>query len=895
MHNSIKILLLILLNQTILWPLTIDSVYKSILNHTNDNHTIPNYHYFRPKIGIALSGGGARGFSQIGVLKVLEQNNLPVDYIVGTSIGSIIGGLYAIGYSADQLDSIAKNIDWEYIFALNEEQNRENLFLDQKIIEDRNSLTFRFKNFKLVIPEAISLGNRFNYILQELIWNALYHPQNHFNSIKIPFKAVATDIVEGKSIAIDSGDLIIAIRASSTIPLRYSPVRYENLILVDGGLFQNVPIEELKKINADIYISVNTTSPLWNKNDLNKPWTIADQVVSIMMKKYAEARKIDADFSIEPKLGDILNNDFKNIDSIIKIGEIETTKLILQLKHTYNEKINSKIDNFFNLNNLESKPISQITGFDTNDSLLLTKSLNSTDEFKKTLKDIIISDKYNYIKAIENPQSNKIILTAEILPTIDSISITADNIIELNFITEKVNSFAKNKILNYKNFTQIYELITKLLRSYQYTFANINHINFNKEQKILQFFITPGKLNQIIISGLPENHFIITRELKIKPNKILTLKDLQQSYQNILAIDYIGNLAIQPIQDNNGNLNVIINLNNIGEQSLRLGAKIDNERYTQIGLDLIQENLLNFGTRLSLHLNGGLRNHYIELNTENTRIFETYFTNSFQLFYKKTNRFIYALKPDNNKNAYEYNKIDNLFEESYGITATLGSQIERNGIMKTSIRYEKQTYWFDKSNSSKTYNILPFVVAVIFDTENNSEFPTSGSKLEMSLETSPIKSQNFLPYSKIQFKYTTNYPIGNFNLKPRFNIGFADGTTPIPEYYKLGGQKLFFGMHEDEKLGKQIFLTSLEILWKSSQEIFYDTYLSFRYDLGNVWDNFETIKFKNLYHGIGLALELDIPFGTAIFAVGKSFKLHKNPNAISWGPHLFYFSIGTNL
>lgn len=411
MHNSIKILLLILLNQTILWPLTIDSVYKSILNHTNDNHTIPNYHYFRPKIGIALSGGGARGFSQIGVLKVLEQNNLPVDYIVGTSIGSIIGGLYAIGYSADQLDSIAKNIDWEYIFALNEEQNRENLFLDQKIIEDRNSLTFRFKNFKLVIPEAISLGNRFNYILQELIWNALYHPQNHFNSIKIPFKAVATDIVEGKSIAIDSGDLIIAIRASSTIPLRYSPVRYENLILVDGGLFQNVPIEELKKINADIYISVNTTSPLWNKNDLNKPWTIADQVVSIMMKKYAEARKIDADFSIEPKLGDILNNDFKNIDSIIKIGEIETTKLILQLKHTYNEKINSKIDNFFNLNNLESKPISQITGFDTNDSLLLTKSLNSTDEFKKTLKDIIISDKYNYIKAIENPQSNKIILT----------------------------------------------------------------------------------------------------------------------------------------------------------------------------------------------------------------------------------------------------------------------------------------------------------------------------------------------------------------------------------------------------------------------------------------------------------------------------------------------------
>lgn len=895
--RKLFVILTFILSSNLLLCLSLDSVYKSIIGFTvSKSITIQNYYYFRPKIGLALSGGGARGFSQIGVLKVFEQNNIQIDYIVGTSIGSIIGGLYAIGYNSIELDSIARNIDWQYVFALNENQDRSNLFLDQKIIEDRNFITLRFKDFSFVIPEAISLGNRFTYILQELVWNAIYHPKRCFHTLKIPFKAVATDIVQGKTVALDSGDLITAIRASSTIPLRYSPVRYNDMILVDGGLFQNVPIDELRKIDADIYISVNTISPLLDKNELNKPWTIADQVVSILMKRYAEKNKVKVDYSIEPQLGNILNNDFTIIDSIIKIAESETIKYVDSIKKTFNKKLNDKIDNFLEQNQITLSNITNFKGFERLDSLKLLQSLNSENEFKKALIDIISSDKYNKIEVINhNGYGNPIVLQAEILPTIDSISIIADGIKELDSIISYVNKLKKNKYFNYKNFIDIYESIIKKLRSYSYTFADIYQINFDRKQGILKFKVNPGKLSEIKITGASVKDYLIKRELKVKPGKIVSLKDLQQSFENILSIDYIGNILIEPTQDSAGNVFINLDVTNIGEQTLRLGGRIDNERYTQLSLDLIQENFFNQGTRVLLRMNGGVRNHYVEIKAENSRIYQTYLTNSFKIFYKKINKYIYTLKQDNNRNSYEFIKNDDLFEESYGIIASIGSQIERSGVFKASLRYEKQTYWYDKSQVKSTYNILPLTVAVIFDTENNAIFPTTGSKLEMYLETSPINSSDFLPYSKIQMLYNTNYSFGNYTLKPKFQIGFADGTTPVPEYFSLGGQKLFCGLRENERLGKQIFLTSVELRWKSFKDLFFGTYLSFRYDLGNVWNNFETIKFNSLTHGIGSAISFDTPIGVAQFSVGKSFKLLKNPNAISWGPTLFYFSIGANL
>lgn len=273
----------------------------------------------RPTVALVLSGGGARGLAQIGVLKVFEQCRLPVDYIAGTSIGAIIGGLYAAGYSADSLQNIVRRIDWESLFGLRSERERTNQFLDQRSESDRSFLEMRFSHWKLVIPPSISLGYRISALLQELVWNAPYHSRN-FDFLKIPFRAVATDLVHGQGIVLRSGNLARALRASATVPIQYAPVPYDSLLLVDGGLFANIPVQAVKEFKPDIILVVNTTSPLYSSDMLDNPWRIADQVVSITIMTQNQKSLRAADFVIEPDLEGIQATDFHRTEEIIKRG-----------------------------------------------------------------------------------------------------------------------------------------------------------------------------------------------------------------------------------------------------------------------------------------------------------------------------------------------------------------------------------------------------------------------------------------------------------------------------------------------------------------------------------------------------------------------------------------------
>ena len=141
------------------------SLWSQELSSFEHRIIYPDYESFRPKVALVLSGGGARGISQVGAIEQLELSGIPFDYVVGTSIGSIVGGLLASGYSSFELDSIITGIEWNKIFSVSSTNDRNDLFLDQKVIEDRSLFTLRFRNFKFVVPEAISAGDEFNMVL----------------------------------------------------------------------------------------------------------------------------------------------------------------------------------------------------------------------------------------------------------------------------------------------------------------------------------------------------------------------------------------------------------------------------------------------------------------------------------------------------------------------------------------------------------------------------------------------------------------------------------------------------------------------------------------------------------------------------------------------------------
>ncbi|MDR3628503.1 MAG: patatin-like phospholipase family protein, partial [Ignavibacteriaceae bacterium] len=274
----------------------------------------------QPEVALVLSGGGARGLSQIGVLMALQKAEIPIDVIAGTSMGSIVGGLYAAGYSLNQIDSIVVNTDWNALLASDRETNRRELFVDQKITEDKAVFSLRLEGFKPILPTSLNNGQKMASYLNLLAFQAPIHVDSSFDELNEKFRAVCTDLVTGRPVLIGKGSLSEAMRASSSVSFLMSPIKIDSLLLVDGGLVANIPVKAALSLGANYIIAVNTTSPLHEESELALPWAVADQVVSIPMKLLDESQLDFANKVIEPDLRERVNDDFSDIESVINEG-----------------------------------------------------------------------------------------------------------------------------------------------------------------------------------------------------------------------------------------------------------------------------------------------------------------------------------------------------------------------------------------------------------------------------------------------------------------------------------------------------------------------------------------------------------------------------------------------
>ena len=286
----------------------------------------------RAKVALILTGGGARGIAQIGVLKSLEKAAIYPDYVIGSSIGAVIGGLYCAGYTPEQLDSIFRNIKWDEVTEVNEGTKRQTLFFAQKHEDDRSLLTLRFRDFEFLPPKAIGGSAQFAKELQQLLWKSPLNSTSNFDDLRYNFRAVVTDLASGKSIALDSGNLAMALQASASFPLRYAPIRYGDSILVDGGLAANVPTPFAREFDPDIIIVVNTTSDLLDPDNLNSALDVADQSLSIAMKQRDSINLAAADFVITPSLDDFTTFDFSRVGDMIDSGRTSVSPLTKQIR-----------------------------------------------------------------------------------------------------------------------------------------------------------------------------------------------------------------------------------------------------------------------------------------------------------------------------------------------------------------------------------------------------------------------------------------------------------------------------------------------------------------------------------------------------------------------------------
>jgi NTE family protein len=247
-----------------------------------------------------LSGGGAKGLAHIGVLKVIEEAGIKIDYIGGTSMGAIVGGLYASGYTARQLDSIFKTADFEAIIQDFIPRKSKNFY--EKENDERYAIMLPFSNFKLGVPASLSKG-LYNYNMITRLTNHVYHVRD-FNELPIPFLCIATDIETGEEVLLNKGFLAQAILASGAFPTLYSPIEIDGKYLIDGGVVNNYPIEDLKKMGADIIIGVDVQDDLKDREQLQDASRILVQISNLQMIQRMNNNREMTDIYIKPEVSD---------------------------------------------------------------------------------------------------------------------------------------------------------------------------------------------------------------------------------------------------------------------------------------------------------------------------------------------------------------------------------------------------------------------------------------------------------------------------------------------------------------------------------------------------------------------------------------------------------------
>ncbi len=271
---------------------------------------------------MVLSGGGARGMAHIGVLEVLEDLKIPIDCIAGTSMGAVVGGLYASGMSARDIDKTMRSVDWQEAF--NDAPPRRDLAFRRKQ-DDRNFLVrlpLGLKHGKILLPKGLIQGQKLQETLRQL--TLAFSNTTDFDRLPTPFRAVATDLETGAAVLLDKGDLAIAMRASISAPGLFAPVDYQGHLLVDGGLAENLPINVARSMNADILIVSDVSYPLLGREKLDTALTISNQMLAILVRKDSDRQKNTLgpqDVLVEPNLGTSSPTDFTAGDRIIGRGE----------------------------------------------------------------------------------------------------------------------------------------------------------------------------------------------------------------------------------------------------------------------------------------------------------------------------------------------------------------------------------------------------------------------------------------------------------------------------------------------------------------------------------------------------------------------------------------------
>ncbi len=410
------------------------------------------------KIGLVLSGGGAKGLAHIGVLKELEKRHIYPDFIAGTSMGAIVGSLYASGYSAQQIDSIFKTLNFDEIMFDKQDRKYKTYFRKKSGVKFILKLPFSLKEMSVQIPKGLADSQS---LFNTMAINLLHvHNIDDFNKLRIPFLCIATDISSGEQVLFNKGYLPEAVTSSALLPTVYKPLELNNKLLLDGGIVNNYPIKELRDMGADIIIGSDVQGKILNKEQIKDLPAIMDQIISFQMYKEMPLKKIKTDVYIHPNITGIGLTDFDKADTIVNRGIVAAKKVLDNYKEIKNLKSDKK---YYKISpkKPDSVTFQQVIingskrykrGYILSKLSMHTGEKVSFDDLLEGINNLIGTNNYDYVhyRIINNNKTLILNLKEKNEKAFLQIGFHFDPLYKINVIGnfERNNLFAKNDLLS---------------------------------------------------------------------------------------------------------------------------------------------------------------------------------------------------------------------------------------------------------------------------------------------------------------------------------------------------------------------------------------------------------------------------------------------------------------
>lgn len=496
------------------------------------------------KVGVVLSGGGAKGVAHVGVLRMIEEAGIKVDYIGGASMGAIVAALYSVGYTVDELDSIIKVLDMSKL--VQGDVPRRHLTYFEKAFDGDTFISVPVKNWEIGLPQGLSNGQ--SVIDEFFTLTRAYPGHQDFNKLPVPLIMTTTDIVTGESVVFHEGSIPLVMRASSSFPSLFSPIDIDGKLLVDGGVMNNFPVKEVLEMGADVIIGVSVEDGLYKRKDLTSITSIIEQITSFKMVEKSEEQKKLVDIYIKPNITGYSVVSFDKTNEIIELGEVEAFKHFnefVKISEAQNEQdyVRKAIENVdvYDVSEVEIKgaknysdryfidrfPLKNFPGKITIDEIRFgLKTIEGTRNFdfiSYELIKIADTDKYKMILKISEKPTNERL----------KLGIHFDNLYGAGL---KVKYAAKNKILKSSMFLADIVVSNKPRYSVLFYKDNASWPGFFVESRFDQFEV------DVPASTIGDKADLISGsvlELKYKDwtNRIMAQKTIDENFYFALGLE----------------------------------------------------------------------------------------------------------------------------------------------------------------------------------------------------------------------------------------------------------------------------------------------------------------------------------------------------------------------